>query len=67
MEHREEEAFAELLQYGDLAFPLAFAVNESVADSNPEIQEYIEEVWLMLLEQLKIEDDGSFEELEDLI
>jgi hypothetical protein len=66
MEYRGEPGFDELLEYGDLAFPLAFAVHENVADSNSLIQQYIDEVWEILLSQLKIEDSGFFEDLEDL-
>jgi hypothetical protein len=66
MEYRDDETFAELLEYGDLAFPLAFAVHEGVADSNTLIQEYIDEVWELLLAKLELEDSGAFEQLEDL-
>ena len=41
----EEDNFDWLLTYGDLGFPLAFAISQSVIESSPLAEQYISELW----------------------
>ena len=66
MDYREHESFKELISYGDLAFPIAFAICEGVVDSTKSAEQYIEDAWNLLLEQLDVEDTGAFEEVADV-
>jgi len=60
MDYRDEEALKELIGYGDLAFPLAYAISEGIVESTPLAEQYIYEVWNLLLGLLEIEDTGLF-------
>ena len=65
MDYREDEAFTELFNYGDLAFPLAYAIRENIVKATPLAEQYINEVWDIFLGELGLEDFG-FETLDDL-
>jgi len=66
--YRTEEAFKELIEYGDLAFPLSFAIAENIVDSTPLAQEYIQEIWDLFIGQLEIDEtDTQFSTLDDVL
>lgn len=67
MDYRNEESVEELINYGDLAFPLAYAISESIVEATPLSEQYIYEVWNLLLGQLEIEDTGLFTSVLDLV
>jgi len=67
MLYREDEAFSELMKYGDLGFPLAFAIFENVVEATPLSEEYINELWELLLGELGVEDTGEFELLSQVL
>jgi hypothetical protein len=60
IDYREDPAIQELIAYGDLAFPLAYAISESIVEATPLAEQYIYEVWSLLLGQLEVEDTGLF-------
>ena len=66
MDYREDELVKELIDYGDLAFPLAYAVGEGIVEKTPLAEQYIYEVWELLLGLLEIQDTGLFVSLIDL-
>jgi len=66
MDYRTDENFQEMFEYGDLAFPLAFAIVEKVVEPTPLATEYIEEIWDILLDSLEIVDTGEYQTLQDL-
>ena len=66
MDYRTDESFKEMFDYGDLAFPLAFAIVEKVVEPTPLAIEYIEEIWDILLDSLEIVDTGEYQSLQDL-
>jgi hypothetical protein len=55
-----------MFEYGDLAFPLSFAIAEKVVEATPLATEYIEEIWDILLDSLEIVDTGEYTTLQDL-
>ena len=60
IDYREEETLQDLISYGDLAFPVAYAISERIVEATLLAEEYIYEVWNLLLRQLEIEDTGLF-------
>jgi hypothetical protein len=67
MDYREEESAKDLFQYGDLGFPLAYAIAEGIVESSPLAEQYIKEIWELLLSMLDIEDNGEFLLLGELL
>jgi len=66
MDYREEQGYKDLLEYGDLGFPLAYAFYNEIAVPNEIAKMYIDELWDLLLAGLDIEDSGDFDTLNDL-
>lgn len=58
--------YPELIKYGDLGFPLAYAIAEGVIESTPQAEEYINEIWGMLVRTLRVKDTG-FSDLMELL
>jgi hypothetical protein len=65
MDYRDDEAFAEIIEFADIGFPLAWAVHNGVVPSTDQSWDFVRNTWEMLLVLLKIEDTG-FETLTDL-
>jgi hypothetical protein len=66
MSYRDDEAFTELLKYGDLGFPLSYAIHENIVKSSPLAEQYINEIWDLLLGELGIDEDTGFDSIEDV-
>lgn len=66
MDYREDEAFVELIKYGDLGFPLAYAIAENIVEPTPLAKQYINELWELFLSELGVEDTGTFESVGDV-
>ena len=66
LDYRDDEAFAELFDYGDLAFPLAFALQYGIIDTTERAEAMIREVFGLLLDTLEAEDEG-FDSLNELL
>ena len=64
--HKDEDIYEELLSYADVAFPIAYAIDDKIVDLTSKAQEFIDEAWKMLLELLEVEDSGNFSSLEEL-
>jgi hypothetical protein len=65
MEYRDDEGFAELFDYADLGFPLAYALDNGMFESTEVVEQFIESTFELLLKMLKLEDTG-FEGITDL-
>jgi hypothetical protein len=66
LDHKNDKNFADLFSYGNVGFPLAFSVDSGIIDSNPTVESYVDELWTMLMIQLKITDIGNFIDLEEV-
>jgi len=66
LDYRDDEAFAELFDYGDLAFPLAFALQYGIIDTTERAEAMIREVFGLLLDTLEAVDEG-FDSLNELL
>jgi hypothetical protein len=65
MDYRDDENFADLFSYGDLAFPLAYAVSNDIIKSTKEAKKFIVEVFDLMVSSFGLEDTG-FEDLDDI-
>jgi hypothetical protein len=61
------ENYPELIRYGDLGFPLAYAISEGVVPSTPQAEKYINEIWELALKEMGIKKDTGFENIDQLI
>jgi hypothetical protein len=66
LDYRNDEAFEELFEYADLAFPLAFALQYGIIDTTERAEAMIREVFGLLLDTLEAEDEG-FDSLNELL
>jgi hypothetical protein len=67
MEYRDESNLEELFKYGDLGFPLSYAISEGIVNSSPLAEQYIEEMWELLMAQFQINNsEHSFDNLSDV-
>lgn len=56
--YRDDEDFADFMQYNDLGLPLAFAVDSELVSPTPQGEEMISETFQLLLEALSLGDNG---------
>ena len=64
---RDVEAWKEILKYGDLGFPLAYAYNAKLVNLNKEGIMPILEVYSIICESLEIDPDKRYENFEALL
>jgi hypothetical protein len=65
MDYRDDKNFADLFRYGDLAFPLAYAITNDVVKSTKKAKGFIVEVFDLMVSSFGLEDTG-FEDLDDV-
>ena len=66
MNYRDEEAFAEFIEYNDIGLPIAYFIDAEIVDPSPRSDLYLSETFDMLLAALDLEDKG-FEGLEEML
>ena len=66
LDYREDDAFAELYEYADIAFPLAFSLQYGIIDTTEKAEAMIREAFGLLLDILEAEDSG-FHDLDELL
>jgi hypothetical protein len=54
------------MEYGDLGFPLAYAIHKEIVKPTELAEKYIDELWDLLLAGLDLEDSRYFETLGNL-
>ena len=64
---RDAEEYKDLIQYADLAFPLAYSVESGIVKMNDRIKPFIDEAFDLLLASIGIEEDNGFETLDDIL
>jgi hypothetical protein len=64
--YRSEEAFADLFEYADLAFPLAYAIENEIVKNSDKATPFIDETFELLLSSSDIEEDTGFESLDEI-
>ena len=66
LNYRDDEQFADFVEYNDLGLPLAYAVDSSIIESNDRVATFINEAWDLLLSGLELQDVG-FRTLEEML
>jgi hypothetical protein len=67
MNCRNDEEFQDFFAYNDLGLPLAYAIAEKIANPNELTERFVGETWGLLLASLEIEDEGNYDNLDDLL
>lgn len=67
LNYRQDEEFADFIEYNDIGLPLAYAIANDIVVTTPIATKFIEETFDLLLEGLGIEDDTGFENLDDML
>ena len=65
MRYKDDDELSEFFEYNDIGVPLAFCYAEEIITLTPTVEQYINETWNLLLDELNIEDTG-FDSLQDL-
>lgn len=65
MNYRDDDSFADFVDYNDIGLPLAYFVDSNIVDMTPRADLYLTETFDLLLASLGLEDEGfdSFEEM----
>ena len=67
LDFRDDENFTDFMSYGDLGLPLAYAIDNGIVKNTPEAQNFIDEVFELLLGILGIDEDTGFDNLDELL
>jgi hypothetical protein len=66
MSFRDDEQYTDIIEYGDLAFPLSYAIENEIVKLTPRAETFIDEVFELLCSALGIEDTG-FDSLDEML
>lgn len=66
MNERDSGDFQDIFAYGDLAFPLAYAITNGIVEPTDRANEFVHEVFDLLISSFGLEDTG-FEDLDDIL
>lgn len=64
---RNHDAWQELIKYGDIGFPLAYAVNENIATVDQRGENFIEELYDLIAATLDIDSAWPYEDFEAML
>lgn len=66
MNFRQDEEFADFIEYNDVGLPLAYCVAEGIVPATDKAKRFIEESFDVLIAGLDIEDEG-FSTMEEVL
>lgn len=66
MDYRDDEEFADFIEYNDLGLPLAYAIAEGIVERTDLASGFVNEAFDILLSALGVDDTG-FDTLNDLL
>lgn len=66
MNYRSDEDFEDFVEYNDIGLPLAYVLDNEIAEANDQSEKFINETFILLLESLEVEDQG-FEDFDELL
>jgi hypothetical protein len=67
LNYKTDSNFEDFVEYNDIGLPLAYAFAEDLAKPTEIGTKYVVETYALLIEALEIEDDPTFETLDDLL
>jgi hypothetical protein len=62
---KDESEWRDFIWYNDIGLPLAFAFAEKIINHTPDLEQYINETWDLLLEAMQLGDIG-FDDIQDM-
>ena len=63
---RFDDEYTEIIAYNDLGFPLAYALDSGMIESNERVASFVDEAWSMLLSAIGTDDKG-FETYDEML
>lgn len=66
LNYRADEDFEDFIEYNDVGLPLAYVLDNEIADANEASERFVNETFELLLQRFEIEDEG-FESLDDIL
>jgi hypothetical protein len=66
LNYRNDEEFADFIEYNDVGLPLAYFISNDIVATTPRAEIFIGEAWNLLLEALGKQDLG-WENLDELL
>ena len=66
-EYRQDEQFADFIEYNDIGLPLAYFVSGKIALPNELSEKYINETYDLLVESLGVSDTETYDSLEQML
>ena len=63
--YKDEEDFADFIEFNDIGLPLAYFQHEGLSKITPDGERYIAETWQLFLVSLNLQDEG-FESLDEV-
>lgn len=67
IDYKEDEAFADFIEYNDIGLPLAYASAAGLVKVEPQGELYINETWDLLVEALGVDVDETWDSLEHML
>jgi hypothetical protein len=65
--YRDHEDFEDFVEFNDISLPLAYLISNGIVESSSKAEEFINETWVLLLEELCIPIDNNFKDLASVI
>lgn len=66
MNYRDDENFADFIEYNDMGLPLAFFIHTGVVTPLDDAKKYVEETYNLLVAALEADPEKDYESLNDL-
>ena len=66
LNYRDDEEFKDFFEYNDLGLPLAYALSQSVIETNATVEKLISETFDLFLAALEITDDEGYDSLDGI-
>lgn len=69
MDYRDDEDFADFINYNDIGLPLAFFIAEGMVQSTPLAEQFVNETFELFIAALEVteEEVGEIDNLNDLL
>ena len=70
LNYRQDEEFADFIEYNDIGLPLAYAISNGIVEITPTAEGFINETFQLLLAGLGVgldDEDVTYESLDDLL
>jgi hypothetical protein len=66
MNHRDEEALADFVEYNDLGLPMAYLINTELVTPNKSAEIYIDETFSLLAAAIGVDPEGDYQTLNQM-